>query len=173
MRSIERQVMLRIIDQRWREHLAEMDYLREGIGLRAMGQKDPLNEWQREGFEMFGTMVDAVARDFVIYLMHANVSTEVATTAAEPQVSNVRYTAPVDPSEAAPTLAGVAAGAAAGAATAGGGAAGGTTATAGGAAAPADAPQAPVRKNDWDKTPRNADCPCGSGKKFKFCHGAR
>ncbi len=173
MRSIERQVMLRIIDQRWREHLAEMDYLREGIHLRAMGQKDPLNEWQREGFEMFGTMVDAVARDFVMYLMHANVSTEAATTAAEPQVSNVRYTAPVDPSEAAPTLAGVTAGAAAGAATAGGGAAGGATATAGGVAAPADAPQAPVRKNDWDKTPRNADCPCGSGKKFKFCHGAR
>ena len=54
MRQIERQVMLRIIDQRWREHLYEMDYLKEGIHLRAMGQKDPLIEWQREGFEMFG-----------------------------------------------------------------------------------------------------------------------
>ena len=54
MRQIERQVMLRIIDQRWREHLYEMDYLKEGIHLRAMGQKDPLTEWQREGFEMFG-----------------------------------------------------------------------------------------------------------------------
>jgi preprotein translocase subunit SecA len=54
MRQVERQVMLRIIDQRWREHLEEMDYLQEGINLRAMGQKDPLTEWQREGFEMFG-----------------------------------------------------------------------------------------------------------------------
>ena len=54
MREIERQVMLRVIDQHWREHLYEMDYLQEGIHLRAMGQKDPLVEWQREGFEMFG-----------------------------------------------------------------------------------------------------------------------
>ncbi|MBL8777946.1 MAG: preprotein translocase subunit SecA, partial [Acidimicrobiales bacterium] len=57
MRNIERQVMLRIIDQRWREHLYEMDYLQGGINLRAMGQKDPLVEWQREGFEMFGQMM--------------------------------------------------------------------------------------------------------------------
>ena len=59
LRQIERQVMLRIIDQRWREHLYEMDYLKEGIHLRAMGQKDPLTEWQREGFEMFGQMMNA------------------------------------------------------------------------------------------------------------------
>ena len=54
MREVERQVMLQIIDQQWREHLYEMDYLQEGINLRAMGQKDPLVEWQREGYEMFG-----------------------------------------------------------------------------------------------------------------------
>ena len=159
MRTIERQVMLRLIDQRWREHLAEMDYLREGIHLRAMGQKDPLNEWQREGFDMFGVMIDAVARDFVVYLMHANVSTEEASAGSEPAVSNVRYTAPVDPSEAG---SGVAAAAGSGVAT---------------AVAPAGAtgpqgPQTPVVKSDWDGTPRNAPCPCGSGKKFKFCHGA-
>lgn len=65
MRTIERQVMLRIIDQRWREHLEEMDYLQEGINLRAIGQKDPLSEWQREGFEMFGTMMKGIAQDFV------------------------------------------------------------------------------------------------------------
>ena len=62
MREVERQVMLRIIDQRWREHLEEMDYLKEGINLRAMGQKDPLVEWQREGFEMFGSMMKASPR---------------------------------------------------------------------------------------------------------------
>ena len=62
MREVERQIMLRIIDQKWREHLYEMDYLQEGIHLRAMGQKDPLVEWQREGFDMFGQMMHAIAR---------------------------------------------------------------------------------------------------------------
>ncbi len=65
LRQVERQVMLRIIDQRWREHLEEMDYLQGGINLRAMGQKDPLVEWQREGFEMFGAMMTGIAQDFV------------------------------------------------------------------------------------------------------------
>src|SRR6476619_1412821 len=74
MREVERQVMLRIIDQKWREHLYEMDYLQEGINLRAMGQKDPLVEWQREGYEMFGAMMQSVAQDFVKYVMHAQVS---------------------------------------------------------------------------------------------------
>ena len=73
MRDVERQVMLRIIDQRWREHLEEMDYLQEGINLRAMGQKDPLTEWQREGFEMFGAMMKGIAQDFVRYVMHVQV----------------------------------------------------------------------------------------------------
>ena len=73
MREVERQVMLRIIDQRWREHLEEMDYLKEGINLRAMGQKDPLTEWQREGFEMFGGMMTGIAQDFVRYVMHVQV----------------------------------------------------------------------------------------------------
>ena len=65
--------MLRIIDQRWREHLYEMDYLQEGINLRAMGQKDPLVEWQREGFAMFGQMMKGIAQDFVRYVMHVQV----------------------------------------------------------------------------------------------------
>jgi hypothetical protein len=73
MREVERQVMLRIIDQRWREHLQEMDYLQEGINLRAMGQKDPLVEWQREGFDMFGQMMKGIAQDFVRYVMHVQV----------------------------------------------------------------------------------------------------
>ena len=73
MREVERQVMLRIIDQRWREHLEEMDYLKEGINLRAMGQKDPLVEWQREGYEMFGGMMKGIAQDFVRYVMHVQV----------------------------------------------------------------------------------------------------
>ena len=62
--------MLQIIDQRWREHLAEMDYLREGINLRAMGQQDPLVAWQREGFAMFGQLMDAIDDDYLRYVLH-------------------------------------------------------------------------------------------------------
>ncbi|MHB1130610.1 MAG: preprotein translocase subunit SecA, partial [Ilumatobacteraceae bacterium] len=86
MREVERQVMLRIIDQRWREHLEEMDYLQEGINLRAVGQKDPLTEWQREGFEMFGTLMKGVAQDFVKYVMHVQV---VKNDVSAIQVQNV------------------------------------------------------------------------------------
>src|SRR4029077_16324838 len=89
MREVERRVMLSIIDQRWREHLYEMDYLQEGINLRAMGQKDPLVEWQREGFDMFTQMMAAIADDFVRYVMHLNVVIEDEA----PQVSNMQYSA--------------------------------------------------------------------------------
>ena len=74
MREVERQVMMKIIDQKWREHLEEMDYLREGIDLRAMGQKDPLTEWQREGYAMFEAMMGGVAQDFVRYAMQVQVN---------------------------------------------------------------------------------------------------
>jgi preprotein translocase subunit SecA len=164
MRELERQVMLQIIDQRWREHLYEMDYLQEGIHLRAYGQKDPLIEWQREGFEMFGAMMSAIAQDFVKYVMHAQISV-VEQAPEEAAVRDVQYTAPVDPSEAGSTMAVAAAAEAAD----GGGDGGG-----GAVAAPPvdDVVQQPVVKSEWDKTPRNAPCPCGSGKKFKMCHGA-
>src|SRR5205814_2522722 len=93
MRELERRVMLSIIDQRWREHLYEMDYLQEGINLRAMGQRDPLVEWQRDGFEMFTMMMDAIAEDFVKYVMHL----EVISDTEAPAVLNVQYSAPEDP----------------------------------------------------------------------------
>ena len=92
MREVERQVMLRIIDQRWREHLEEMDYLKEGINLRAMGQKDPLTEWQREGFEMFGSMMKGIAQDFVRYVMHVQV-------VRQDQGAPLAATAPAAPSD--------------------------------------------------------------------------
>ena len=93
MREVERQVMLRIIDQRWREHLEEMDYLQEGINLRAMGQKDPLVEWQREGYEMFGSLMKGIAQDFVRYVMHVQV---VRNDAPAPTVQNVQQTSSDD-----------------------------------------------------------------------------
>jgi preprotein translocase subunit SecA len=159
MREIERQVMLQIIDQRWREHLYEMDYLQEGINLRAMGQKDPLVEWQREGFEMFGAMMQAIAQDFVKYVMHAQLAVA-DQPVQEADIGNVEYTAPSDPSEVSDSMAAAARAQAA---------AEGLEPT-----PEIDEPvvNMPVVKSDWDKTPRNASCPCGSGKKFKLCHGA-
>ncbi len=157
MRQIERQVMLKVIDARWRDHLKEMDHLQEGINLRALGQKDPLSEWQREGYEMFGTLMSTIAREYVQYVMHVQIATEERPT-IEPRVANLSYTAPADPATA--TTAGPAA------ALTGGGD------TAGGAAASEPSAQQPVVKTDWEKTPRNAPCPCGSGKKYKACHGA-
>ena len=73
LRDIERRVMLSVIDQHWREHLYEMDYLQEGINLRAMGQQDPLSEWQREGFDMFEAMMGQIEDDFVRYVFHLQV----------------------------------------------------------------------------------------------------
>jgi preprotein translocase subunit SecA len=174
MREVERTVMLRIIDQRWRSHLYEMDYLREGINLRAMGQRDPLTEWQREGFDMFGQMMHGIWQDFIKYTMHVQVQVNrpdgapaAAPAVAQPEaVQNFKYSAPEDPS----TSGGAASMAAAARAQGGGGNGNG----AGPAAAPARAPEenVPTVRSDWDKTPRNAPCPCGSGKKFKQCHGA-
>ncbi len=150
MREVERQVMLRIIDQRWREHLEEMDYLQEGINLRAMGQKDPLTEWQREGFEMFGALMKGIAQDFVKYVMHVQV---VKNDAPVLQVENIQ-----ESSFDAETQGGF------------------VGATADPLAPPV--PAAPIAQktvvksaDDWSLTPRNASCPCGSGKKFKMCHG--
>jgi preprotein translocase subunit SecA len=159
MREVERQVMLRIIDQHWREHLYEMDYLQEGINLRAMGQKDPLVEWQREGFEMFSQMMHAISQDFVKYVMHVQVVVNQPQQEEVP-VRDVTYSAPEDPS------------------TAGGSSRMADAARAHAAAEGREAPEeveeqvnTPIVKSDWEKTPRNAPCPCGSGKKYKLCHG--
>src|SRR5262245_26116503 len=78
MRQVELWAMLQVIDSRWRAHLYEMDYLREGIGLRGLGQRDPLVEWQREGYEMFGQMMHGIWRDFIRYVMHATVTAQPA-----------------------------------------------------------------------------------------------
>ena len=159
MREVERQVMLRIIDQRWREHLEEMDYLKEGINLRAMGQKDPLVEWQREGYEMFGGMMKGIAQDFVRYVMHVQVRQQ-ATPTLEPKVLNLQTTSSDNAAPASGFVEAARAAVASGEIE----------------AAPdvqvASGKPATVHKSDFDKTPRNAPCPCGSGKKFKNCHGA-
>jgi preprotein translocase subunit SecA len=184
-----------VIDQRWRAHLHEMDYLREGINLRAMGQKDPLVEWQRDGFDMFGQMMHGIWQDFIRYVMHVQVQvnrqaagtgapadapSEPATVGAgngdaEEGVRGLQYSSPADPSSTG-GAASIAAAARAQPAAATGQAEPAPSGDSGdgrrGAAAP-EAAQAntPLVKSEWDKTPRNAPCPCGSGKKFKQCHG--
>jgi preprotein translocase subunit SecA len=169
-RAVEREIMLQIIDQRWRDHLAEMDYLREGINLRAMGQQDPLVAWQREGFEMFGQMIDAIDDDYLRYVLHVQVITE---QAPEPDLAQASYQAADDPVHTmAATMAG-ALGNGAGVAppapapAAAGVAAGRTTPVEGGEDA-----QVPLVKAPSEKLGRNQPCWCGSGKKYKLCHGA-
>ena len=159
LRQVERQVMLRIIDQKWRQHLREMDLLREGIHLRAMGQKDPATEWQREGFEMFGMMMTSIALDFVKYVMHVQVTASKSGAVGgdgavedEAQLEGVTE----EKSEASP----------------------GTPASSipdAGAPPPVQPNEpksrAPIVKSELEKVGRNDPCPCGSGKKYKQCHG--
>src|SRR3954452_7943061 len=95
LRDIERRVMLSVIDQHWREHLYEMDYLQEGINLRAMGQQDQLSEWQREGFDMFEAMMGQIEDDFVRYVFHL----QVVVDEAPDRVKNVQYSAAEDPAQ--------------------------------------------------------------------------
>jgi preprotein translocase subunit SecA len=179
MRTLEREIMLQLIDQKWREHLSEMDYLREGINLRAMGQQDPLVEWQREGYEMFGQMMSSIDDDYVKIVMHAQVQVleQVAPDDTD-TLSQAQYIAAEDPVQGSSAVQRAsAAGPAPGEevvlaeAPSGNGqsAAGGAPA---GTPAVADAPQVPIVKDSvFDKAGRNDPCPCGSGKKFKFCHG--
>ena len=163
MRQVEGQIMLRILDQRWRDHLYSMDYLKEGIHLRAMGQKNPLTEWQREGFEMFETMMDSVSEDFVKYVSHIEISDNPETGNQKntlDQSQNVQYSGTDE--IASGTLAAISSNKAAGAVM-------------------DNAPtvveenksvkQKTVVKSEFEKTGRNDPCPCGSGKKFKQCCG--
>jgi preprotein translocase subunit SecA len=160
LREIERRVMLSVIDQHWREHLYEMDYLREGINLRAMGQRDPLAEWQREGFDMFSAMMGLISEDFVRYVFHLEVVTDDAT---QRPARGLSYSSAEGPVQGA---GGFAAAAAAAAELLPAGAGGGAAS----AVADGEVAQQPVRV---EKTPgRNDPCYCGSGKKFKLCHGA-
>ena len=129
MRELERKILLSVLDRKWREHLYEMDYLQEGIGLRAMAQRDPLVEYQREGFDLFSAMMDAIKEELVTYLFNAEVQVEgdqvgaKGLTPTPAPVTQLQYSA----AEIEPTPAG--------------------------------------------GTSKNAPCPCGSGKKYKRCHG--
>ncbi|MCM3563965.1 MAG: preprotein translocase subunit SecA [Hydrogenophaga sp.] len=143
--AFERVVLLQTIDSQWREHLAALDYLRQGIHLRGYAQKQPKQEYKREAFLLFGQLLDAVKNDVTRILMNVRVqSAEQISQAAEQMeeraeaISNVTYTAPTETGEVEVT------------------------------AGPAGS--AP-RAGDVPRVGRNDPCPCGSGKKYKHCHG--
>jgi preprotein translocase subunit SecA len=172
MRYLERQVLLQIIDNRWREHLYEMDYLREGIHLRGFAQIDPLVAYKNEGFSMFEELMASVWEEFTRVMFHLEVNIEPAEAeqmfAAEErqrerQVAYEGGGGTEQPSAIGEARAAAAAGGA-GAATAG-------AATAGNGAGDSVNP-ATVVKTEQEKIGRNDPCWCGSGKKYKKCHGA-
>jgi preprotein translocase subunit SecA len=164
MRELERFVILQVVDQRWREHLDAMDYLREGIHLRGMAQKDPLVEYRNEGHVMFQELSAAIREEVVLTLFHAQLEPAVAEEALAVSDSNgaggnLQYEHQ--------SLAGAEAIAAAGGAS--------PTATAtmamSGGGAVATGPRQIV-KSERENIGRNDPCWCGSGKKYKKCHGA-
>ena len=164
MRKVEGQIMLRILDQRWREHLYAMDYLKEGIHLRAMGQKDPLIEWQREGFEMFGTMMDSVGKDFIKYITHIQIESEPESeqnTSLDKQASNVSYSGTDE----------IAAGAIATLNQQKSASTGASEIPPQSVKESSSVKPSTIVKSEFEKTGRNEPCPCESGKKFKQCHG--
>jgi preprotein translocase subunit SecA len=167
MRYLERQILLQIIDNRWREHLYEMDYLREGIHLRGFAQIDPLVAYKNEGFTMFRDLMNSIWEEFARVIYHVEVNIEPADFEPEPAApaQELSYAGggaeqPSAMDEAAQAaMAQGAAPAAVGAATGGGN------------GASSENPETVV-KADRDKIGRNDPCWCGSGKKYKKCHGA-
>jgi preprotein translocase subunit SecA len=141
MRELERQVVLSVFDRKWREHLYEMDYLQEGIGLRAMGQRDPLVEYQKEGYDLFVAMMDAIKEQVVGFTFNAQVQIQENQQSVEAKgftkvekQQNLSYSAPSIDGEEAIT-------------------------------------QPVVKQRSVVEVGRNEQCPCGSGKKYKRCHG--
>jgi preprotein translocase subunit SecA len=174
MRALERFMLLQIIDERWREHLHDMDYLREGIHLRGFAQIDPLVAYKNEGFEMFTELMNNIWDEFARYVFNVEVQTEdqQQAQAAGPNWgmgANSSSTRNLNTSGGRGLAGRDAIAAAAGAAVPAGAAEAGEMA--------AEAVEAPVavetrRLDDTEKIGRNDPCWCGSGKKFKKCHGA-
>jgi len=148
MRELERRVILSVLDRKWREHLYEMDYLQEGIGLRAMAQRDPLVEYQREGYDLFVAMMEGIKEESVGYLFNVEVTVtphahvagekdevdlEAKGLAQSTENKALQYSGPSETGESVSNV---------------------------------------VSNDAYANVGRNEPCPCGSGNKFKKCHGA-
>jgi preprotein translocase subunit SecA len=163
MRDLERFIVLQTVDVRWREHLENMDYMREGIGLRGLAQKDPLVEYRNEGHGMFLELNRAIREEVVTLLFHA----EVTANDVGDQLQQSPNGGNGSLSYEHESLAGADAILAAGGTSTYAGAA----STGGGAVATPVAPK-PKVNSELENVGRNDPCPCGSGKKYKKCHGA-
>ena len=150
MRFVEKSLLLQVLDAVWKEHLLALDHLRQGIGLRAYGQRDPLNEYKSEAFNLFNGMLDELRERVTALLARVEFGPEAPPAElfqpAEPSGVTLQYS---DPAASAPY-------------------AGGDVLE---AERPAEIGIDPADPTTWKNTPRNAPCPCGSGKKFKHCHG--
>ena len=134
IRSVEKSLLLQVLDQVWKEHLLTLDHLRQGIGLRAYGQRDPLNEYKTEAFALFEKMLDRLRERVTTILAHVELRSEDSGAPAPTRQPATSYTDPAFTTAVLPA----------------------------------------VDANDpstWGRVPRNATCPCGSGRKFKYCHG--
>ncbi|WP_405113318.1 preprotein translocase subunit SecA [Micromonospora sp. NBC_01405] len=208
-RELERMVLLQVIDRKWREHLYEMDYLQEGISLRAYAQRDPVVEYQREGFDMFATMMDGIKEETVGFLYNLEVQVQEAEPEPEaeevqlldkpveirakglgraPQQQGLQYSAPTIDGEAgagavaveraeekAPPVRAARSERPARPAAPPAPEAQRRPAAFGGsgqAVAASSARQAVPARGEAGGPSRNAPCPCGSGRKYKRCHGA-
>jgi preprotein translocase subunit SecA len=169
MRYLERQILLQIIDARWREHLYEMDYLREGIHLRGFAQIDPLVAYKNEGFTMFRELMNSIWEEFARIIFHVEVNVEPADFEPEPEAAaqELQYAGggPEQPSAIQEAAGAAAAGLAAASAPIAAG-------DGGGDGIPQGENPTTVIKDDREKIGRNDPCWCGSGKKYKKCHGA-
>jgi preprotein translocase subunit SecA len=157
MREIERYVILQIVDTRWREHLESMDYLREGVHLRAMAQKDPLVEYRGEGHAMFEELGRAIREEVVLTVFHVEIQVDDAVQQLQPAQAPQQLEYEHESAQGADAIA-----------AAGGGAA--TALAAPPETTPLGSPKPVV--NEHRDLGRNDPCWCGSGKKFKRCHGA-
>jgi preprotein translocase subunit SecA len=168
MRQLERAILLQIIDNRWREHLYEMDYLREGIHLRGFAQIDPLVAYKNEGFSMFEALMHAIWEEFsrLIFHVEVEVAPQAAQFASTQQAGGFDYSGGTAEQPSALGQAAVAT--ASGADVAAEAAIEGDVDNGGGAIPE----QETVVKDEKDKIGRNDPCWCGSGKKYKKCHGA-
>jgi preprotein translocase subunit SecA len=171
MRMVEKSLLLQILDQIWKEHLLNLDHLRQGIGLRAYAQRDPLNEYKREAFNLFEGLLDRLRERVTLVLAHVELqSTPQAEMLPRQPLPETRETR-VDPAfdgamaaEPEPEMAGAAPRSAPGSGTESG-------------VAPVRSRQAtgdldPGDPSTWGRIARNTPCPCGSGKKYKHCHGS-
>ena len=162
MRDLERFIVLQTVDTRWREHLENMDYMREGIGLRGLAQKDPLVEYRNEGHLMFQDLNRGIREEVVTLLFHAEVTPDDEAALQQQQGNDGNGSLSYEHESLAGADAILAAGGSSTYATGGGG----------GGAVSTPVAQRPKVNSEFESVGRNDPCPCGSGKKYKKCHGA-